>query len=78
MLAGDTGPNGEVGGASNTDPYEKAKTPTNHWIVTGPHIMLLGPPSRTLGYTRDPDPDPTLPYMMWANTPYEHAMIPVK
>jgi len=51
MLAGDTGPNGELGGASNTDPYEGTKTPTNHWIVTGPHIMLYGPPSKTLGYT---------------------------
>jgi hypothetical protein len=70
MLAGDDG-------ASNTDPYATGKTATNHWIVTGPHIMVFGPPSKALGYTEAPDPDPSKPYMMWAGTPYEHAMIPV-
>jgi len=70
MLAGDEG-------ASNTDPYATGKTADNHWIVTGPHIMVFGPPSKSLGYTEAKDPDPTKPYMMWAGTPYEHAMIPV-
>ena len=70
MLAGDEG-------ASNTDPYAMGKTAGNHWIVTGPHIMVFGPPSKALGYTESQDPDPTKPYMMWAGTPYEHAMIPV-
>src|SRR4051795_474711 len=45
MLGGDTGPSGETGGASNTDPSATAKTADNHWIVTDPHIMLLGPPA---------------------------------
>jgi len=70
MLAGDKG-------ASNTDPYATAKTADNHWIVTGPHIMVFGPPSKALGYTEAKDPDPNKPYMMWAGTPYEHAMIPI-
>ena len=70
MLAGDEG-------ASNTDPYAMKKTADNHWIVTGPHIMVFGPPSKALGYTEAKDPDPKKPYMMWAGTPYEHAMIPV-
>jgi hypothetical protein len=70
MLAGDEG-------ASNTDPYATGKTADNHWIVTGPHIMVFGPPSKALGYTKAQDPDPSKPYMMWAGTPYEHAMIPV-
>ena len=70
MLAGDVG-------ASNTDPYATAKTADNHWIVTGPHIMVFGPASKTLGYTEAKDPDPNKPYMMWAGTPYEHAMIPI-
>lgn len=78
MLGGDTGPSGEAGGASNTDPSATGKTSDNHWVITGPHIMLFGPPSRTLGYTEETDPDPTMPYMMWANTAYEHAMVPVK
>ena len=70
MLAGDKG-------ASNTDPYATGKTPDNHWIITGPHIMVFGPPSKSLGYTEAKNPDPNKPYMMWAGTPYEHAMIPV-
>lgn len=78
MLGGDTGPAGETGGASNTDPSAAARTADNHWIVTGPHIMLFGPPAKALGYTEAADPDPTRPYMMWAGTPYEHAMVPVK
>ena len=70
MLNGDEG-------TSNTDPYATGKTADNHWIVDGPHIMVVGPPSKTLGLTRAQDPDPNKPYMMWAGTPYEHAMIPV-
>jgi hypothetical protein len=70
MLAGDKG-------ASNTGSYAAGKTADNHWIVTGPHIMIFGPPSKTLGYTEAKDPDATKPYMMWAGTPYEHAMIPL-
>ena len=70
MLAGDEG-------ASNTDPYATGKTADNHWIVTGPHIMVFGPPAKALGYTEAKDPDPSKPYMMWAGTPYEHAMVPV-
>jgi hypothetical protein len=70
MLAGDEG-------ASNTDPYATGKTADNHWIVTGPHLMIFGPPSKNLGYPKEKDPDPNKPYMMWAGTPYEHAMIPI-
>jgi len=70
MLAGDHG-------ASNTDPWAAKKTATNHWIVTGPHLMLTGAAAKMLGYTRDADPDPNAPYMMWVGTPYEHAMVPV-
>jgi len=70
MLAGDVG-------ASNTDPFATGKTADNHWIVTGPHIMVFGTPAKALGYTEAKDPDPNRPYMMWAGTPYEHAMVPV-
>jgi hypothetical protein len=70
MLAGDDG-------ASNTDPKAMKKTADNHWVVTGPHIMITGGAAKTLGLTEDKDPDPTKPYMMWAGTPYEHAMVPV-
>lgn len=72
MLGGDNG-------ASNTDPYATGPTPDNHWVKTGPHVMILGPAAKTMaGYPRTPDADPTKPYVMWADTPYEHLMIPVK
>lgn len=70
MLAGDKG-------ASNTDPSAEKKTADNHWVVTGPHIMIVGPGAKSLGLSEAADADPSKPYMMWAGTPYEHAMIPV-
>ena len=70
MLAGDDG-------ASNTDPFATGKTADNHWVVTGPHIMIVGPGAKNLGLASAADPDPTGPYMMWMGTPYEHAMIPL-
>jgi hypothetical protein len=69
MLAGGTD-------ASNTDPYATQPTAENHWIKTGPHIMIVG--GDTTGYPRTPDPDTSKPYVMWPGTPYEHLMIPVK
>ena len=72
MLAGDSG-------ASNTDPFATAATPQNHWVKTAAHVMILGPSSaKALGYPRTADADPTKPYVMWADTPYEHVMIPMK
>jgi hypothetical protein len=72
MLNGDTG-------ASNTDPYATGPTPDNHWVKTGPHVMIVGPEAKAMaGYPRSADADPTQPYVMWAGTPYEHLMIPVK
>jgi hypothetical protein len=70
MLAGDDG-------ASNTDPFAKAKTADNHWVVTGPHVMVVGAAAKSLGLASSAEADPSGPYMMWAGTPYEHAMIPV-
>ncbi|MGH9516291.1 MAG: hypothetical protein ACRD3P_11510 [Terriglobales bacterium] len=70
MLAGDQG-------ASNTDPKATKKTADNHWVVTGPHIMVTGTASKGLGYPETADADPSKPYLMWAGTPYEHAMVPV-
>jgi hypothetical protein len=70
MLAGDQG-------ASNTDPYASSATADNHWIKTGPHVMIVGPTAKTMGYPMTSDPDVTRPYVMWAETPYAHIMIPV-
>jgi hypothetical protein len=70
MLRGDQG-------ASNTDPSATKKTADNHWVVTGPHIMIVGAAVKDLGLADAADADPTKPYIMWPNTPYAHAMIPV-
>jgi hypothetical protein len=41
--------------------------------------MVVGAAAKAMvGYPRTADPDPTKPYVMWPDTPYEHLMIPVK
>jgi hypothetical protein len=70
MLRGDQG-------ASNTDPSATKKTADNHWVVTGPHIMLVGASVKDLGLPTSADADPSKPYVMWPGTPYAHAMIPI-
>ncbi len=71
MLAGGTD-------ASNTDPYAKGPATGNHWIKTGPHVMIVGPAVKSMpGYPKIADPDTTKPYVMWAGTPYEHLMVPM-
>jgi len=72
MLAGGTD-------ASNTDPYATAPTASNHWIKTGSHVMVVGADAGYYhSYPRSPDPNTAMPYVMWAGTPYQHTMIPVK
>jgi hypothetical protein len=70
MLAGDEG-------ASNSDPYARTQTAGNHWVKTGPHVMILGPSVKSMGYPMGLDPDPAKPYVMWPDSPYAHLMIPV-
>ena len=72
MLAGGTD-------ASNTDPYAKQPTVANHWIKTGPHIMIVGADAAFYdGYPKNAAPDTSQPFVMWAGTPYQHLMAPVK
>lgn len=72
MLAGGTD-------ASNTDPYAKKPTASNHWIKTGPHVMVVGADASFYdSYPKSADPDTSAPYVMWAGTPYQHLMAPVK
>jgi hypothetical protein len=71
MLAGGTD-------ASNTDPYAQKPTKANHWIKTGPHVMVVGAGEMLTHYPASPDPDTRQPYVMWSGTPYAHLMIPVK
>ena len=64
--------------ASNTDPYATAPTSGNHWVQTGPHVMVLEAPSLLQNYPHNADPDTSRPYVMWAGTSYEHLMVPVR
>jgi hypothetical protein len=64
--------------ASNTDPYAKAPTQANHWVKTGPHVMIVGAQEMLANYPSSPDPDTSRPYVMWSGTPYAHLMIPVR
>lgn len=70
MLAGDAG-------TSNHDPYQRASH--QHWVQTGPHVMIVGPRVREMsGYPRTADvADATQPFVMFPGTPYEHLMLPV-
>jgi len=63
--------------ASNTDPFATAPTQENHWIKTGPHVMVVGGDAAFYDqYPKSPDPDTSMPYVMWAGTPYQHLMVP--
>ena len=65
--------------ASNTDPYATAPSKENHWVETGPHVMIVGAaPEFYAMYPKDADPDTGVPYVMWSGTPYQHLMIPVR
>ena len=72
MLAGGTD-------ASNTDPYATSPGADKHWVKTGPHVMLVGAePAFYEMYPKGADPDTAAPYVMWAGTPYQHLMLPIK
>lgn len=72
MLAGGTD-------ASNTDPYAAEPASGNHWIQTGPHVMIVGAEDSFYDlYPRSADPDTSQPYTMWADTPYVHLMAPAQ
>ncbi|MFC4762697.1 hypothetical protein [Dyella koreensis] len=65
--------------ASNTDPYAQKPEASNHWIKTGPHFMVVGADAAFYDmYPKNADPDTSMPYVMWAGTPYQHLMAPVK
>lgn len=64
--------------ASNTDPYATAETNDNNWVSTGPHVMIMNATDLMAGYPTSEKPDTTMPYVMWAGTPYAHLMVPIQ
>ncbi|MFZ2855894.1 MAG: hypothetical protein WAZ34_17490 [Rhodocyclaceae bacterium] len=72
MLAGGTD-------ASNTDPYALKPSAENHWVKTGPHVMIVGADAGFYEmYPKSAEPDTAVPYVMWPGTPYQHLMIPIR
>jgi hypothetical protein len=69
MLVGATDP-------SNTDPFAE-KPADGKWIVTGPHLMVLNIGDHFDGYPTTAT-NTKVPYVMFANTPYAHLMVPIK
>jgi hypothetical protein len=69
MLKGDAG-------ASNTDPFAMGPTPTNQWVTSPAHMMVLYPDTKMLD-AFPTDPKNGGPWVMWKGTPYAHLMVPV-
>jgi len=70
MLQGDTP-------VSNTDPYAKTPKPGDDWVEgVGAHIMILVPDVASLKNVST-DSKNGGPWVMWADTPYAHLMIPI-
>jgi hypothetical protein len=69
MLLGDEG-------TSNIAPGATEETGDNAWVQTGPHVMIVGATAWPMlkGYSREADPSNA--FVMWADTPYEHLMLP--
>jgi hypothetical protein len=70
MLAGDSP-------VSNSDPYATGPTGADDWVTDlGAHLMVIVPDKSLLkGMTTDHLNGG--PWVMWANTPYAHIMIPI-
>ena len=63
--------------ASNTDPFATTPHTGDHWVDTGPHVMVLNIGSRFDGYPTTAT-NTRSPYVMFPGTPYAHLMLPVK
>ncbi len=70
MLRGDFG-----AGVSNSDPYHADHKGAKDYVETGPHLMIIVPKAMLKGITTDPSKGE--PYVMWADTPYAHIMMPI-
>ena len=72
MLQGGTTP-------SNVDPFAKKPPEGSHWMEEPPHVMVFNYGDAIKDYPKPGEmPDMTQPWVMWADTPYEHLMLPVK
>jgi hypothetical protein len=65
------------GSASNTDPFAKKPAAGEHWMKEAPHVMVF-PNGKLDPKVYGTDAHKGGPWIMWAGTPYEHLMVPVK
>jgi hypothetical protein len=65
------------GSASNTDPFAKKPPAGEKWMKEAPHVMVF-PTAKLDTKVYGTDPHAGRPWIMWAGTPYEHLMVPVK
>lgn len=62
---------------SNTDPFAAEPALGEDWVTTPPHIMIF--PSGDLDEkVYGTNHEGGHPWVMWANTPYAHLMVPVQ
>ena len=72
MLQGGTTP-------SNVDPSATQPPDGMDWMQEPPHVMIFNYGDAIQDYPKPGEmPDMTQPWVMWAGTPYEHLMLPVK
>jgi len=65
------------GSPSNTDPHAKKPPAGQKWMKEPPHVMIFVPGKLDQKvYTTDEHSGG--PWIMWAGTPYEHLMVPIK
>jgi hypothetical protein len=65
------------GSPSNTDPHAKKPDTGRKWMKEPPHIMIFSP-GKLDQKVYSTDEHSGGPWIMWAGTPYEHLMVPVK
>ena len=72
MLQGGTTP-------SNVDPFATKPPNGMDWMQEPPHVMVFNYGEAMQGYPKPGEhADMTQPWVMWAGSPYEHLMMPVK
>ena len=62
---------------SNTDPFAIEPAPGQDWLTAPAHLMIF-PSGKLDAAVYGTDHTTGNPWIMWAGTPYEHLMIPVK
>ena len=63
---------------SNTDPYAAASKPGDDWVEgLGAHMMILVPDAMALKNIPTKSTNGG-PWIMWADTPYAHLMLPIE